>query len=57
MTEGLRDYDFHLQWRAKRLNHIHSSFLAQEDDTRNVETIPGPLHAEHTRVNLESTLS
>ena len=29
-----------LQRRAKRLNHINSSFLAQEEDTRNAETIP-----------------
>ena len=28
-----------LQRRAKRLNHINSSFLAQEGDTRNAETI------------------
>ena len=29
-----------LQRRAKRLNHINSSFLAQEEDSRNAETIP-----------------
>ena len=31
----------HLQRRAKRLNHINSSFLAQEEDTRNAELLPG----------------
>jgi AraC-like DNA-binding protein len=29
-----------LQRRAKRLSHINSSFLDQEEDTRNAETIP-----------------
>ena len=29
-----------LQRRAKRLNHINSSFLDREVDTRNAETIP-----------------
>ena len=29
-----------LQRRAKRLNHINSSFLAQEEGTRNAETTP-----------------
>ena len=29
-----------LQRRAKRLNHINSSFLGGEEDNRNAETIP-----------------